>query len=200
MTQSMYDAMTQNCTHYVTSRGYVTHHLTEEEREFPIAYSILTFKDIEMFERLLRAIYRPQHSICVHVDRHSHRNFLLAVQGIVGCFTNVFMAPRIIDVQWGWFSGEFRRESDERHPIFFFFYNSSSPFNQVPLGSVHGAHYLVTASLSAWRPPCGRMSFAPVAVTSRIDRGYHNLSKTISFWLFFRVTFLWTNLYQKLLK
>ena len=37
----------------------------------------------------------------------------------------------------------------------------------------------VTQSLPARRPPCGPMSFAPMAASIRIDRG---------FWLFFRLT------------
>ena len=41
----------------------------------------------------------------------------------------------------------------------------------------------VAASLTTWMPPWGTtsMSFAPMAVSSRIGRGYHNLSITISF-------------------
>ena len=54
----------------------------------------------------------------------------------------------------------------------------------------------VTASLSTWRPLWGPMSLAPMAASSRIDRGYHNLSKTISFWPFFRVTFSWNDPYD----
>ena len=50
-----------------------------------------------------------------------------------------------------------------------------------------------TVCLSTWRPPWGPMSFAPMAASSRIDRGYHNLSKTISFRPFFRVTILWND-------
>ena len=42
------------------------------------------------------------------------------------------------------------------------------------------------------------MSFAAMAASSRIDRGYHNLSKTISFQLFFRLTFPWTEPYEVL--
>ena len=37
----------------------------------------------------------------------------------------------------------------------------------------------VTTYLSTWRQPCGPMSLAPMAASSRIDRGCHNLSKTI---------------------
>ena len=49
---------------------------------------------------------------------------------------------------------------------------------------------LPTVCLSTWRPRWGPMTFIPMA-SSRIDRVYHNLSKTISFWPFFRVTFSW---------
>ena len=49
----------------------------------------------------------------------------------------------------------------------------------------------VTSFLSTWRPPCGPMSFAPMAASSRMDRGYHYLSKTILFRLFFWLTFSW---------
>ena len=52
---------------------------------------------------------------------------------------------------------------------------------------------LPTFGLSTWRPPWGPMSFAPMAASSRIDMGYHNLSKTISFWPFFWLTFKWTH-------
>ena len=50
-----------------------------------------------------------------------------------------------------------------------------------------------TFCLSTWRPPLGPMSFAPMAVSSKIDRVYHNLSKSISFWPFFWLTFKWTH-------
>ena len=43
---------------------------------------------------------------------------------------------------------------------------------------------LPTVCLSTWRPRWGPMTFIPMA-SSRIDRVYHNLSKTILFWPFF---------------
>ena len=56
------------------------------------------------------------------------------------------------------------------------------------LGSVHGV------PLHFYRPEGHRGDLHMVA-SSRIDRGYHNLSKTISFWLFFRMTLHWTDPY-----
>ena len=60
-------------------------------------------------------------------------------------------------------------------------------------GWVHGARYLQTFCLSTWRPPWRPMSFAPMAARSKVERGYHNPSKTISFWPVFRMTFSWND-------
>ncbi|MGH0150021.1 UNVERIFIED_CONTAM: hypothetical protein FKN15_016902 [Acipenser sinensis] len=48
-----------------------------------------------MFERLLRAIYKPQNVYCVHVDQKSPENFTKAVGAIVSCLPNVFVASKL---------------------------------------------------------------------------------------------------------
>ena len=70
-----YEWATKNCTQFVRDRGYITVPLSAEEREFPIAYSLLVYKDLEMVERLLRAIYRPQNYYCLHIDASSSPGF-----------------------------------------------------------------------------------------------------------------------------
>ncbi|XP_072272897.1 beta-1,3-galactosyl-O-glycosyl-glycoprotein beta-1,6-N-acetylglucosaminyltransferase 3-like [Pyxicephalus adspersus] len=50
---------------------------------------------IEMFERLLRAIYVPHNIYCVHVDRKSSEKFKEAVKAITSCFHNVFVASKL---------------------------------------------------------------------------------------------------------
>ena len=47
----------------------------------------------------------------------------------------------------------------------------------------------LTAYLSTCRSPWEPMSFAPMAESSRLDRGIDN----ISFWPGFRLTFLWND-------
>ncbi|XP_059156034.1 beta-1,3-galactosyl-O-glycosyl-glycoprotein beta-1,6-N-acetylglucosaminyltransferase-like [Physella acuta] len=78
--------------------------LTLEEEEFPIAYTIMAYKDSEMVERLLRAIYRPQNYYCIHVDLKSEESFYSAISAISQCFHNVFLTTRRISVRWGRFS------------------------------------------------------------------------------------------------
>ena len=96
--------LTSNCKRFKDDRGYILKALSENEDQFPIAYSINIYKDIEQFERLLRAIYRPQNYYCIHVDKKSPDVFHRAVEKIVNCFTNVFVASNNVEVKWGEFS------------------------------------------------------------------------------------------------
>jgi len=99
-----YIKMTQNCPHFVLERGYITDYLTDLERDFPIAFSLLMFKDVEQAERLLRAIYRSQNFYCIHVDAKSDDSIYSAMQGVASCFENVHVLTTRVDVQWGYFS------------------------------------------------------------------------------------------------
>ena len=93
--------MTRDCDKFVETRGYITSPSSEEEKNFPLAFDILVFKDIEQFERLLRAVYRPQNIYCVHVDKKAKSTLHKAVGEIAGCFDNVFVLQNNIEVTWG---------------------------------------------------------------------------------------------------
>ncbi|XP_045204870.2 beta-1,3-galactosyl-O-glycosyl-glycoprotein beta-1,6-N-acetylglucosaminyltransferase-like [Mercenaria mercenaria] len=99
-----YTEKTNNCAAFIADRGYITNHLTEEEKNFPVAYSILMYKNVEQFERLLRAIYRPQNIYCIHVDSKSNSRLYQAVSGIANCFDNVHLLQKRINVRWGYMS------------------------------------------------------------------------------------------------
>lgn len=89
-----YQELARNCASFRSTRGYMDTPVNEEEAKFPIAISVLVFKEIDAFERLLRSIYRPQNVYCVHVDTKSDDSFRAAVLAIVNCFENVFMASK----------------------------------------------------------------------------------------------------------
>jgi len=92
------------CPHFKVIRGYVTEPLAQEERDFPIAFSIMVYKDVDMFERLFRVIYRPQNHYCVHIDLSSDRLVHNAVRSITSCFDNVHVPEKLIDVVHSEFS------------------------------------------------------------------------------------------------
>ncbi|XP_038656740.1 beta-1,3-galactosyl-O-glycosyl-glycoprotein beta-1,6-N-acetylglucosaminyltransferase 3-like [Scyliorhinus canicula] len=93
----------RDCDKFVKNRKYITIPLSAEERDFPLAYSMVIHGNIEMFERLLRSIYAPQNVYCVHVDRKSPKPFHSAVEAIASCFNNVFIAGKsesVIYASW----------------------------------------------------------------------------------------------------
>ncbi|XP_072529784.1 beta-1,3-galactosyl-O-glycosyl-glycoprotein beta-1,6-N-acetylglucosaminyltransferase 3 [Salminus brasiliensis] len=98
LSESFYMNATKDCEAYISDRGFLTMPLSKEERDFPIAYSMVIHEKIEMFERLLRAIYSPQNVYCVHVDLKSPEAFMEAVKAIISCLPNVFVASKLESV------------------------------------------------------------------------------------------------------
>ncbi|XP_042732113.1 beta-1,3-galactosyl-O-glycosyl-glycoprotein beta-1,6-N-acetylglucosaminyltransferase 3 [Lagopus leucura] len=90
--------MTKDCRSFKEGRRYIEFPLSEEEADFPIAYSMVIHHKIEMFERLLRSLYAPQNVYCVHVDGKAPAAFQQAVRAIAACFSNVFVASRLESV------------------------------------------------------------------------------------------------------
>ncbi|XP_013410416.1 beta-1,3-galactosyl-O-glycosyl-glycoprotein beta-1,6-N-acetylglucosaminyltransferase 4 [Lingula anatina] len=102
-TPYFYIKATENCQIFRKEMGYngMATLSTQEEKDFPLAFSIMTYKDIEQVERLLRMLYRPQNYYCIHVDMKSSYTFYRALLGIASCFSNVFVASKRVDVAWG---------------------------------------------------------------------------------------------------
>ncbi|XP_067292534.1 beta-1,3-galactosyl-O-glycosyl-glycoprotein beta-1,6-N-acetylglucosaminyltransferase 3-like [Pseudorasbora parva] len=96
--ESFYLNATKDCQSYIRDRRFLTHSLSKEEKDFPIAYSMVIHEKIEMFERLLRAIYTPDNVYCVHMDQTSPEIFQEAVRAIVSCLPNVFVASKLENV------------------------------------------------------------------------------------------------------
>ena len=92
------------CPKYIKEQMYITSPITKNEKDFPLAYSILIYTEVSQFQRLLRAIYRPQNIYCIHIDKKSSESFKAAIYKITDCFQNVFVASKAVDVRWGTFS------------------------------------------------------------------------------------------------
>jgi hypothetical protein len=93
-----------DCRRFIADRRYAMRPANLEEAVYPLAFSVMLFKDVQPFERLLRAIYRPQNVYCVHVDKKSPASVHAAVHVITRCFENVFVSHEMFDVEWGKFS------------------------------------------------------------------------------------------------
>ena len=101
---AQYPILTADCAKFIKEKQYIIEPITKEEEKFPIAFSILIYKDIEQFERLLRIIYRPQNYYCVHVDIKASQSVHDGARSLARCFENVFIATKLVNVLWGSYS------------------------------------------------------------------------------------------------
>ncbi|CAF1113371.1 unnamed protein product [Rotaria sordida] len=89
---NQYNITYEQCHIYRSERFNESFHLEDTliNRQFPLAFNILMYENVEQFERLLRIIYRPQNFYCIHVDSDASLNVFEGVKSIVQCFNNVF--------------------------------------------------------------------------------------------------------------
>ncbi|XP_001377481.1 N-acetyllactosaminide beta-1,6-N-acetylglucosaminyl-transferase isoform X1 [Monodelphis domestica] len=90
-----------SCEQYLLQSHYITAPLSKEEAQFPLAYVMVVHKDFETFERLFRAVYMPQNVYCIHMDEKATTEFKDAVEWLVSCFSNVFLASKMEPVVYG---------------------------------------------------------------------------------------------------
>lgn len=93
-----------DCSRLVRELHFITSPLSREEEDYPLAFILTVHKELELLVRLLRAIYAPQNIYCVHVDVKAPQEYSEAVESLVGCFPNVFLASRSEMVTYAGFS------------------------------------------------------------------------------------------------
>uniref|UniRef100_A0A4W4EUZ8 Glucosaminyl (N-acetyl) transferase family member 7 n=1 Tax=Electrophorus electricus TaxID=8005 RepID=A0A4W4EUZ8_ELEEL len=93
-----------NCYRMQTDFHFIMEPLSREEADYPLAFIITIHKELEMFVRLLRAIYAPQNIYCIHVDVKAPENYKTSVRRLAGCFPNVFLASVSERVTYAGFS------------------------------------------------------------------------------------------------
>ncbi|XP_035824356.1 N-acetyllactosaminide beta-1,6-N-acetylglucosaminyl-transferase [Aplysia californica] len=94
-----------DCPNFNRKYGFQRYpEVTEEESDFPLAFIILFYKDLDQILFLLRAIYRPQNAYCLSVDLHSPPAFIDAVKAVTRCLPNVFLASKLEYVVYSGFT------------------------------------------------------------------------------------------------
>lgn len=93
-----------DCDLFKAKQGYILDVPSKSEKDFPLAFAIIVYRDVEQVERLLRAVYRPHNYYCLHVDVKTKQADRDALNSISSCFDNVFQVENSVNVTWGEFS------------------------------------------------------------------------------------------------
>lgn len=95
---------TLECSKLVSDLNFITAPLSREEEDYPLAFIVTIHKEVELFMRLLRAIYMPQNVYCIHVDAKAPQEYKATVQKLTSCFDNVFVARRSETITYAGYS------------------------------------------------------------------------------------------------
>uniref|UniRef100_A0A0K0EJJ6 Glyco_tran_10_N domain-containing protein n=2 Tax=Strongyloides stercoralis TaxID=6248 RepID=A0A0K0EJJ6_STRER len=80
-----------SCAH-IKSRGYYPDKpLTEEEANFPLAFSINVYTDYLKLEQQFAIMYAPQNHYCYGIDKKSDPIFKTKVYSLAKCFPNIYI-------------------------------------------------------------------------------------------------------------
>ncbi len=92
------------CPNLKRDLHFITRPLSREEEDYPVAFIVTVHKELELFVRLLRAIYMPQNVYCIHVDAKAPLAYQAAVRKLVSCFENTFLSSHSETVTYAGFS------------------------------------------------------------------------------------------------
>ena len=90
LTDELLARETQYCQNPIY-QSYPNISLSQEEKYYPIAFSLTVYRNAEQVERLIRSIYTPQNYYCIHVDKKSPPAFLQAMMNYAKCFNNIIV-------------------------------------------------------------------------------------------------------------
>ncbi|XP_022310513.2 beta-1,3-galactosyl-O-glycosyl-glycoprotein beta-1,6-N-acetylglucosaminyltransferase 4-like [Crassostrea virginica] len=96
--------LAQNCEMFFKIFDYNRFIVSQEELDFPIAFSLIVHKNAVQIERLLRAIYRPHNVYCIHIDRKADSSLHDAIAAVIKCLPNVFIASKLENVIYAGYS------------------------------------------------------------------------------------------------
>ncbi len=76
--------------------------VSENEKNFPLAFALNVFESPYQILRFLKIIYRPHNLYCIHYDQTSKSAFKQFIKEISNCLPNVIVPKKIVNVVWGW--------------------------------------------------------------------------------------------------
>ena len=76
-------------------------YVSQQEKEFPIAYIIVVYTNAGQVLRLLKSIYRPHNLYCIHPDARQDKAFASYFKAVAKCLDNVFVVSKPVKVYYG---------------------------------------------------------------------------------------------------
>uniref|UniRef100_A0A0N5BQ33 Beta-1,6-N-acetylglucosaminyltransferase n=1 Tax=Strongyloides papillosus TaxID=174720 RepID=A0A0N5BQ33_STREA len=95
------ESISLTCEAIKKRRYFTSVPLSREEKNFPLAYSYLVYRDYEFLELMLSLIYQPQNIYCFAIDKKQPPSFKFKIHSLASCFDNVFVSDKEYKISSG---------------------------------------------------------------------------------------------------
>ena len=76
-------------------------YISDEERSFPLAFSMNVHSDPQQIVRFLKAIYQSHNVYCIHYDQKSNNETKKVINTLAKCLRNVIVPEKIMNIVYG---------------------------------------------------------------------------------------------------
>ncbi|KAI1702883.1 core-2/I-Branching enzyme domain-containing protein [Ditylenchus destructor] len=97
--EKLFENATDRCQAIKERLAFFAEPLSEEEKDFPLAYGMLVYDNPLQIYFLLSAIYQPQNAYCIAIDEKSTEEFKQDMELLSDCFPNIFVM-HVSKVEW----------------------------------------------------------------------------------------------------
>lgn len=105
-----YLELSYNCDWVRSQLGNNLFYISEEEREFPIAFALVVHENAMQIFRFLKVIYRPHNVYCIHIDTKASDFTKTFLYNIANCMHNIFIPLKLLSVIRGHGSSVFEAQ------------------------------------------------------------------------------------------
>jgi len=98
------DLQLDDCAQYIENTK--VKHTSINEKDLPLAFSLIAHRDASQLSKLISAIFRPWNSYCLQLDSKADPKFIKLMTKLVQCYNTVypnatiFLSERQISVVW----------------------------------------------------------------------------------------------------
>ena len=86
-----------NCAE-ITAEFHNSFYVSQEEKDFPLAFSFVSYERTAQVMRLFKAIYRPHNVYCFHPDGKTDVEFVRKFRYLAHCMDNIIMPEKLGEV------------------------------------------------------------------------------------------------------
>ena len=93
-----------SCEEFLRENSLTDRSMTDNERNHPMAFTLLIYKHFYQFQVLFRTLYVRTNYYCLHIDLKASTKIYDYAKKLSQCLENVYLTDRRINISWGTFS------------------------------------------------------------------------------------------------